>query len=331
MFTLKIPLYWAILIASICTGAVSYFSFRQGQRTATPAESPAPKETTYNISRLSGFKYVKPLMYAESGMASTALMPVNHAIENYISRAKASGKISDASVYLRQFHNGTWTIVNPDHKFSPGSIMKIPVMITLMKMNESRPGLLDMRLTYNKHYQTEKTTHFEGKGIEFGKSYSVRELMHYMIAYSDNNATMMLDEILDANVFTHVFTDLGLAKPDLQASDFKMTAREASAFMIILYNAGYLSIQDSEYCLNMLGGAEFEKGEVKGLPGGCMIAHKYGEGGMTAEPDFSETAVIYCADHPYLLTVMTRGKDLKELPNIVAEITREVQVQMAGK
>ena len=145
-----------------------------------------------------------------------------------------------------------------------------------------------------------------------------------MIVYSDNDATMLLNALIDKSVFTKVFTDIGLKEPDYSSSDYKMNVTEYSIFLKELYNGSYLSFKNSEECLSLLSKTDFKEGLISGLPSTCIVCHKFGEGGRNSEPNFSEAAIVYCAKTPYIITIMTKGRDIKSLPAVSAEISKKV-------
>ncbi len=110
--------------------------------------------------------------------------------------------------------------------------------------------------------------------------------------------------------------------PDWNASDYLISAREYSVFMKALFNASYLSIKDSEYCTELLCKSDCNEGLKSGVPQNCEIAHKFGEAGTGGNLQLSESGIIYCKDKPYILTVMTNGKDFKKLPQVISDISK---------
>ena len=127
-----------------------------------------------------------------------------------------------------------------------------------------------------------------------------------------------------------VFTDLGLADPDMTKTDIPITANQYSLFMRVLYNATYLNIDDSEYCTELLSHSDFNKGLLNGLPKEVKVAHKFGEANDGVNAHFSESGIIYINNAPYLLTVMTKGKDNNLLPGVISDISRKV-FEMMGR
>jgi beta-lactamase class A len=208
--------------------------------------------------------------------------------------------------------------------------MKIPELITFYKMNEKHPGYLNTKVKYEVPLPSSKTTHFVSKSIEVGKTYTIRELLRYMVEYSDNNATNLLNQQMDVPTFKKVFTDLGLAEPDWNANDYPVTARELSTFMKVLYNASYLNNEDSEACLELMRNCEFKEGMKAAVPENCPIVHKFGEGGAHASPDLSETGIIFSPGGTFMLTVMVNGQDIKKLPEVIRGISALAYQQMNG-
>lgn len=285
---------------------------------------------SYNIARLNGYRFIRPLVFAEPSCETESMHSVKKALEHHIESLKEAGRIKNASVYVRLFQRGEWISIEDREKYSPGSLLKVPELITIMKMKEKDPTLLNKKLLFDSPVETHKTATFVTKGIELGKSYTIRELLYYMIAHSDNNATYLLNRFMDFGTFKKVFTDLGLAEPDMTSSEYHISARDYSVFMKVLYNASYLSIEDSEFCTELLSKCDFTKGLVSGIPDDCTIAHKFGEGGdaSTQTFDLSESGLVYCKDKTYLVTIMTKGSDMKSLAPIISDISKLVHKEL---
>ena len=330
MLAKKVPFYFVILAFAIPT-MISIFGFCYFN-TKSNAEIAADEEmlsfqnscSNLKIKRLGGYQYIRPLLFAEPTCESTLLTQYKPDIESIIENNKSQGNISSASVYIREFSNAEWISINETEKYSPGSLLKIPELITFYKMNEKTPGILNRKVLYNKNFAADKHPTYLSKHITLGQTYTIRELLEYMIVYSDNNATMLLNSIIDQSAFKRTFTDIGLKEPDFKASQYPISACDFSIFMKELFNASYLTKEDSEACLNLLSQSDFKQGLLSGLPEGCATAHKFGEGGFDNSPNFSESAIVYCGKRPYLVTIMTKGNDMKKLPKVVGDISKKV-------
>jgi beta-lactamase class A len=88
----------------------------------------------------------------------------------------------------------------------------------------------------------------------------------------------------------------------------------------ILYSSSCLSRTYSEYALELLAQSKFNLGISRNLPKDIVIAHKFGESERNYDMDFSETAIVYRDNGPYLLTVMTEGTNTKQQTDVVSEI-----------
>ncbi|MEI8053282.1 MAG: serine hydrolase [Bacteroidota bacterium] len=339
MFTKKVPLY-LLFISIVFTGLISIFGFKCFENNDVSNSLSESKSTissaplcNLNISRLKGFEFIHPLLFAEPECESPSLLSCKNQIEGIINANKNDGNITSASVYLREFSQAEWISVNSNEAYSPGSLLKVPELIAFYKMDEMKPGFLEKSIPYDKAFtqSNSRTISFESKHIELGKAYTVKELLYYMIVFSDNDATLLLNNIIDRTVFSKVFSDIGFKDPDYNSNDYKMTAGNYSDFFKELYNASYLNFKNSEECLSLLSKSDFKEGMLSGIPANCVVAHKFGEGGFSNTPNFSESGVIYCGKSPFILTVMTKGTDMKKLPKVVADITKSVYEFMSKR
>jgi beta-lactamase class A len=338
MLARKVPVYVVVIAFLFPTllFSVLIMTHLKSEEEANMSESPFLSsadsfDCNWNVQRLGGYNFIRPLLYAEPGCESISLSPLKPEIENIINIKKNEGVISNASVYIREFVQANWMVINDKEKYSPGSLMKVPELIAFYKINEKNPGYLEKKVKYERSFQTDKNPVFLSQQIKVGETYTIRELLKYMIVYSDNNATILLNNIIDKNIFKKVFTDVGLLAPDFSAREYPITAKDFSIFMKELFNASYLSKVDSEACLELLSKSDFKDGLINGLPGNCATAHKFGEGGEITMPNFSESAIVYCGKRPYLLTVMVKGKQMNQLPKVISDISNKVYSLMSGR
>ncbi len=336
MLNKKVPFY-TLLIAFALPSTIFFTYYLNSSNkidnnlTDIELYSSTHDDCNWNVKRLGGYSFVRPLLYAEPGCESPGLITLKPEIESIIDKNKNEGKISEASVYLREFGHAQWMVINNEQKYSPGSLMKIPELIAFYKMNEKIPGYLNKVVKYEIEFQTDKKPVFLSQQIQMGSSYTIRELLKYMIVYSDNNATILLNNIIDKSVFKKVFTDIGLSEPDFSAREYPISVQDFSIFMKELFNASYLSKEDSEACLELLSKSDFRDGLINGLPLNCATAHKFGEGGDMSLPNFSESAIVYCGRKPYLLTIMVKGKQMQQLPKVISDISKKVYDLMSNR
>lgn len=286
---------------------------------------------SYTVKRLNGYKFINPLLFVDNSCESEVLNTIKQGLINYIDTNKKSGDLMTASVYLKEFNTNDWMCINENEKYKPGSLLKVPELITFLKMNEENPGLLNKEILFERYLITDKKPIFLSKSIQIGHKYTIRQLLDYMITYSDNNATMLLNNIIDIKTFQLVFTDLGLEAPDWKAGHYPISVKDYSLFMRALYNGAYLNVNDSEFATKLLSKCDFKDGIMKGLPANTKIAHKFGESGDPIEKQLHETAIVYLDGKSYLLTVMTKGKDNKKLAEIISNISTLVFQDMINR
>lgn len=334
IFKKKIPLGYTLVVAAVLSAA-SWWVTRSATTPIASASQQAtgttPECKSYNVSRLKGYQFIKPLVSEEPECEAARLASLKQDITSLIETEKQGGAIANASVFIKEMSTGDWTSINPEETFLPGSLFKLPVMITILRMAEENPSFLDKKILFDPARVVNVPQTYNSKAIVPGQSYTIKELLSYMIAHSDNNATQMLNQVMKPEILIKVFTDLGLNAPKPDPASYlgyRIHTREYSIFMESLYNGSYLTINQSEYATSLLAQCNFAEGLVKGLPAGTRIAHKFGEAGMDGAKELHETGIVYLNNNAYLITVMTRGADIKKLPPTIAEISAKVYAFM---
>jgi len=330
IFLKKISLFYVVvfLAFTIIVTYVATFEINKNKLAEADVSSSNQSVCNYKVKRLTGYNYIKPLLFVDNECESENLSSIKQSVYQLIENYKKNNVISSASIYLKSYNTNEWTSINPDEKFKPGSLLKVPELIAFLRMNEINPGLLDRQILFDRPFELSKKPEFISKSIQIGKKYTIRELLTYMIAYSDNNATLLLNTLIDVKIFKKVFTDLGLPEPDWNASDYPLTSNDFSLFMRALFNASYLNIEDSEFAYKLLSKSDFKEGILKSLPPSIKAIHKFGEAGDLVEKQLHESAVIYLDNNPYLVTIMTKGTDMKKLPEVINQISSLIYQNM---
>lgn len=332
----SIPFY-AGFVFFIAGCALSFLFVEQLNRQKTRQNEKKNANTTVDCevtsTRMGGFEYVKPLLFVEKDCESPNLKPIKDKLSQQIEEFKKNGDILSASVYLRVFDHGEWTGVNINQAYHPGSLFKIPILIAYLRMAESDPGLLDRIYLFERPKgKVWPVQNYLADTIQEGKRYTVRELLRYAVAYSDNNAHYVLSQHLDEKVLEDLFIDLGLGLPVRDEEDglIHISAKSYSAFMKTLFNSTYLNPKLSDFAMSLMGECSFKDGFIQGLPANTKVAHKFGEWDNTQEFELHESGVIYVQNRPYLLTIMTKGKSRARLPLVISNLTKTVYKEMLG-
>lgn len=309
----------AVLLGSGATYAIIGTGDRAlpiGTATAAPVRSAAPCNIT--VTSIDGFRHIRPLLSSELQCPSTRLDPVRAELGLLVDSLRHAQVISSASVHLRDLKRGDWTVLNPEERFDPGSMLKVPLLLCYLTMAEEDPTVLKRTYTCEPvDAGVPQNTAFPDQQAAPGAVYTVEQLLALSIIHSDNRATAMLLRHLEPNRYLGLFSDLGLPRPDRKARQYQMTAKDCSVFLTALYHSSLLSPVNSEKALDLLFRSTFTHGLVAGLPAGLEVAHKFGEAGDPTVRQLHETGLVYVEGHPYIITVMTRGRETTDLAKAI--------------
>ncbi len=316
----SLTLFQSVLLVVFVSLGVLIFMNRDYFNSSSPAEK-LNAESPLVIHRNQTFKYAKPFVFFDLANPSTLLLPLKNIIREYINQQSQNGTIFQASMYLRDLETGEWTSVNEAENYHPGSLIKVPMLIYYLKKSESDPTILDKKLKMGDEFRGVPNQTYTDKSIEKNKEYSVRELLKYMVSYSDNNATYLLNNNCNEEEFKKVFTDMGLVLKDVHDTSYTISVRNYSIFIRVLYNATYLNSKNSDYALSLLSQSSFNLGMSSKLPKDVGIAHKFGETKMDGKRELHESGIIYCNHRPYQLTIMTKGYNPMKLAGFISSVS----------
>lgn len=271
----------------------------------------------------SQYKFISPLLLTELTCVSPELDSLRSKVVSLVDQKKKQGIIQQASVYLKTIRDGRWFEVNGNLFYNPGSLMKVGILLTYLKEEESNPGVLDRELVLKSNLNKTGIDQIRTSApLAVNQAYTVRRLLEEMIVNSDNDATQLLNEHINRTAFTQVMADLGSRTTDISDPNFEMTILEYNRYFRVLYNASYVDKKHSEWALELLSRAKYKDALMKGIPNGVEVAHKFGERPYENGHNFHEAGLIYLKGNPYLLVVMTRGKDNKVLPGFIGEVSK---------
>jgi beta-lactamase class A len=210
--------------------------------------------------------------------------------------------------------------------------MKVPILIAILKQSETDPQLLNKKVFYDgKDDQNKNEFYKASANIEKRKYYTVDELLKFMIINSDNNAAILLLSVVSPDKLSKIFTDLGLPLPQNSenpaAVDY-MSAKLYSRLFRVLYNVTYLNQENSTKALELLSQTEFSKGidigEIKDLTKSDKFGERtvFDQSGNVLYRELHDCGIVYNPNNPYLICVMTKGKDFEQLEKIVQNISR---------
>lgn len=289
-------------------------------------------QPTSTAVREGGYELINPLLSCSisENKQSNLYKPINDKFKAYIDNAISNNDADSISVYFRSLDGSRWSGVNENVGYSPASLLKLPLMIAYLREADSNPAILQKEVTYHQTTDSNAAETFKPKEfIQNGETYTIADLLKYMIVYSDNNAAALLDVNLDKSKVIEVYSDLGIPITDTLTEE-DMSPKTYSYIFRILYNATYLSRSMSQYALNLLTQVDFDFGLKADIP--VPVAHKFGErsvynqdpvtGALTlSSRELHDCGIVYFPKNPYLLCIMTKGQDFSKMSKIIGDIS----------
>lgn len=311
-----------IAIASFILGWYVFFVHTYGIFTDSPFNY-APTRLSQNM-----YSLINPLLLcnidrANSTVDSTLKATVTSFIKEKISRNEAS----DMSVYIQNYKDGTWVGVGENVQYDPASLLKVPLMIAYYQIAEKTPEILKEKTSFIGDDQNTDEFFRSSQNIQPHVSYTIDELIQSMIINSDNTAMTLLSKYVDQDSLFTVYTDLGLPTPPNDPTVEYLSAKSYAYFFRILYNATYLTKEDSQKALDLLSQAHLPNGIASAVPDGVIVADKFGERTVYDENhrvikrELHECGIVYKAHAPYLLCIMSRGSDFKQLAQNIHDLS----------
>jgi beta-lactamase class A len=236
------------------------------------------------------------------------------------------------AVYFRDLENGPGFSIHEDALFSPASMLKLPMLISILKESEHNPSLLSQQITLAEIPDIDSPAVFPAPPLEVHRPYTVEELLRAMIIHSDNVSLFVLGALLQQlypteDLLADTLTEMGIAKSEQTVEDF-LTVKRYSSFYRALYNASFLSKEKSQAALNMLSATTFKEGIMAGLPQGTVVAHKFGE---RDGKQLHDCGIVYHPRTPYLLCIMTKGSSIPALLDIIRTLSHDVYAEVDSR
>jgi beta-lactamase class A len=311
---------WILVAAAFFIGIGAHYAL-DGFFPASPTSLSAVRET-------GTYKLTAPLLWCAADRPSLKEdTRLQASVQSIVTQKASQGEASDVSVYYRNLSNGEWFGINENASYNPASLLKVPIMMAYLREGESDPSLLKKVLTYDGSFDGNANEVFRSQNDIQPGQYTIDSLLTAMIVNSDNNAMALLSNNIDPATLKNVYTDLGLQVPT-DPSAASISPKEYSNFFRLLYNATYLTPEFSEKALELLAGPDFPQGIQATVPSSVAVANKFGERtvvtpqGAVLDRELHDCGIVYAPKGPYILCVMTRGKDFQQLVDVIQSISR---------
>lgn len=279
---------------------------------------------------ISWFLYTNPVLDYDvsSSIMDNKNVNLEQDLQEYLEVKKWKNKTTHISVYFRNLNNWNRFGINEKEEFSPASLMKLPLLISYYKLFEENPDILKEKLLYIPDPEEQKITQNikPEKTLSPYQKYNIKELLDRMILYSDNRSSILLENSIDFELYKKSFTDIGINFPEFKDGMFENNINivEYASFFRVLYNASYLNRSDSEYILDLLSNTSFLKWLTRWVPDNIVVSHKFWERVIDWEKQLHDCWIVYYPNHPYILCVMTRGRDWEVLKNIITDVSQKI-------
>jgi beta-lactamase class A len=277
--------------------------------------------------RLRGYKYISPLLECENiENINKEIIPFKIALVDLVDKGKIQYDITHTSVYFRDLNNGPWIGINETEEFSPASMLKVPMMMSIFKLAEANKTILQENIKVTMGNSTIEQFFQPPDVIKNGNSYTIEDLVSRMIVNSDNSALNELYNFIGSDLTFKLYSDIGLSVINMENKENFMSVKNYASFFRILYNASYLNKEFSEKSLELLANVSFKNGLRAGVPENIVIAHKFGERiiDATRENQLHDCGIVYYPNRPYLLCIMNRGKDFSKMSDFIKKISEFV-------
>ncbi len=329
LFRKDTPLYVTIILVFVSSFVVyGLFPHPESRKINTVVAQANDCVAEIDILRSNDFKLTHRTLLADIRNENPKLSSIKERITQTITENKFSNTANDVSVYFRNLNDGSWFEINGGSTYNPASLMKVTYLIAVLKQAEKNPGFLDKQLYFEKHFEKSYDQNIKDFTLQERKHYPVRELLFDMIVYSDNDALFLLSQQTDSVIYDKLFLDLEMVPPShfSNPNSYLLSVIDYCKFFRILYNGSYLREEYSEFALDLLTKSTYKEGFVKNIGSDFPVAHKFGERVLahTNVQELHEVGIFYVDHRPYLLGVMSTGRDLKKLSAVLSRISEIV-------
>lgn len=316
----KWMLVFAFFAAGGFFGGLAIYLFVGGQALST-TKLHLPKGT---------YQYINPTLATDPvgnpGNFSTVGRELDLKVNRLVDDAQKKGITS--AVYFRDLEPGTWLAINSNMQFSPGVLLKVPIMIAYYRLAEQDPAVLKGAIRFSGSYLPQDAALGPVSPLAAGADYTVEELIGKMVRDSDETAAALLFNHINKNALGEVFSDLGVDfNEDTTTRDY-ISLKRYSLFFRVLYNANYLSPGHSEQALGLLAQDPARSLLQANLPQSIPFIHRLGGRSLVQNGaplvEAYECDIIYYPNHNYLLCAAAQAPKLSLIQNLFSKIGQAI-------
>ena len=251
------------------------------------------------------------------------LKPLQKDLEQYI-----KDRNINLSLYIVNLRDGVSMGISANKEFDPASLNKLPIAIIIMRKVELGQLTLNTKILIKAEYLDEDSGTLYRQGAN---ELTVGELLHYMLAESDNTAFKTLISKVSFEEMTNLSDYLNYYNPSLESAPpspdnnlFIVTPKSTYNLFMSLYLSTILKPQSSEYILSALTNTSFDIKKFANLPEEVVVAQKYGRHYIGNLKLFHSCGIIYLKDSRFFYCVMTRDMDADKAQEATGEIVNKL-------
>jgi beta-lactamase class A len=244
---------------------------------------------------------------------------------DYIQEEKEAGRIDVVSVYFRDLESGPTMGIDERIDYAPASLLKLPIALVVMTLHEANELDLSQKLAY----LDTRIPEMQNSKRANAPLYTIEDLLFKSLAHSDNLATIVLSNYINSidnnqNLISVIYRDLGVLLVD-DRDDSSVNTKGYSSIFTMLYNSSLLTSVSSEKILGILSQSISNGGLRQGVPQNIKVSHKFGERIIAEnEKQLHDCGIVYYPENPYLLCIMTKGRELEKLQGVITTISTRV-------
>jgi beta-lactamase class A len=249
------------------------------------------------VHALDRFSYINPSRnLTEQRHFFSTINPLRVDMRETVAAYEAEGY--RIGLYFEYLNTGANISINPDMRFWPASLSKMPTAFVVMKKVQDGEWKLSNELVL---FDEDKDDRFGTLYKEpVGTRITVDDLLQRLLIDSDNTAHKIFIRNMSSNEYDVLIEALGME--DLFDKEYDITAKEYSRIFSALFNASYLNREHSQLLLQYLAETPFTEFIDAGVPEDVTFSHKIGE--EFEKSVFLDSGIVYVPDRPYLITIM---------------------------
>lgn len=222
--------------------------------------------------------------------------------------------------------DGSWeATLNADEPYVSASMIKLAILGAFL--DQSAQGAYDLDASVS----LPAADIVGGTGVigsyGAGSRWTYRELLGYMIEYSDNTATNALIDVMGIQAVNDWAASFGLEQTKLNRKmldpstsvENYMSANDIAKVMKAIWSGTFVDQEMSSFALSLLEGQTDSTGLCEGLPAGLSFAHKTG-----LLDSVRNDGGIVESESPYVLVVLSNGVNVRSAETCMAEVAQVV-------